>query len=125
MDNAPKWLRVSVAKGLGKLLLLRLANQPAEEMITATAEVWVQVMLSQRLYGGWDEAQDKWRIEEAFMRLCAECERFPVPKNLLDFLPKRKTPELPKPEPKPLTPEQQAKVAAMLKEFRGMLNAKR
>lgn len=125
MNNAPKWLRVAVAQGLGKLLLLRLANQPAEEMITATAEVWVQVILSQRLYGGWDEAQDKWRIEEAFMRLCAECERFPVPKNFLDSLPKRKVLELPKAEPKPLTPEQKAKISAKLQEWRGMLNAKR
>ncbi|ACA32314.1 conserved hypothetical protein [Histophilus somni 2336] len=120
-----KWLKRTVAQGLGKLVVLRLANQPPEEMIKATAEVWVQVILSQRIYGGWQEKEDKWRIEQAFMRLCAECERFPAPKMLLDRLPKRKTLELPPPQPKPLTPEQQAHVSKMLNEWRGVLNAKR
>lgn len=127
MDKAesPKWLRVAIAQGLGKLVVLRLANQPPEEMIKATAEVWVQVILNQRIYGGWIESEDKWRIEQAFMRLCAECERFPAPKALLDRLPKRKVIELPKPEHKPPSPEQQQRIAKMLAELGVGRNAKR
>lgn len=119
-DN--KWLKKVVAQGLGKLVVLRLANQPPEEMIKATAEVWVQVILSQRLYGGWQEKEDKWRIEQAFMRLCAECERFPAPKMLLDRLPNRKIAELPPPEPKPLTPARREQLAKMFAKLKGVIN---
>ncbi len=118
--NNPKWLNVSIAQGLAGLVLLRLPNTPPEDMIKATAKVWVTALTTVKLYGGWNEVEDKWRIESAFTRLYAECDRFPSPKMLIERLPKRKVLELPEPQ---ITKEQQEinrqRIAALIRTVRG------
>lgn len=125
MNKEVNWLKKTVAQGLGKLVVLRLSNQPPEEMIAATAEIWVQALLTQKLDGGWQESEDKWRIEQGFMQLCAECERFPAPKMLLERLPKRKIPELPTPAPRPLTREEKHRHQAFCQQLREIIRGNR
>lgn len=107
MEN--KWLNSAIAQGLAGMVLLRLPNQPPEDMIAATAKVWVKVISQIKLYNGWNEQDDKARIEQAFLRLYAECDRFPTPKQFLDRLPPRKTVQA---LPQPKMTEQQRLIAA-------------
>lgn len=90
-----QWLKATIAKGLAGLVVLRLPNQPPEEMITKTAEIWVKAILHQKIHNGWNAEQDQWRIEHAFLTLYAQCDRFPSPKMLLERLPARKILALP------------------------------
>lgn len=116
-DTNPKWLKSAVSKGLAGLVLLRLPNTPPEELIQQTAKVWLLAITQTKLFNGWNEQDDKWRIEKAFLQLYAECDRFPSPKMLIERLPKRVVLELPEPT---LTAEQQQRNAEnwrKLKEF--------
>ncbi|BFU64735.1 hypothetical protein [Rodentibacter abscessus] len=119
--STPQWLKETIAKGLGGLVVLRLANTPPEEVIKDTAKIWTLVISRQPNYGGWDEVQDKWRIEEGFMRLYAECEYFPSPKMLIDRLPKRKQPEVYLIERK-LTQAEKQRMAENCRKLRELLN---
>lgn len=119
------WLRATIAKGLAGLVVLRLSGQPPEDMIIKTAEIWVKAILHQKIYNGWNEQDDKWRIEEAFLTLYAECDRFPSPKMLLERLPKRKVLTLPEPKITVLTPEERERNLAFCQQFRKILGAAR
>lgn len=113
------WLNATIAQGLGGLVLLRLPNQPPEELIKQTAKVWVIALESVKLYGGWNEEDDKWRIEKGFQCLYAECDRFPAPKMLIERMPKRKAVEaLPAPA---LSDEQVARNLARLAKIKRLV----
>lgn len=115
------WLRATIAKGLAGLVVLRLQGQPPEDMITKTAEIWVKAILHQKIFNGWNEQEDKWRIEEAFLTLYSECERFPSPKMLLDRMPKRIVLALPEPEMTVLTQEERERNIQFCQQFKQML----
>lgn len=119
------WLRATIAKGLAGLVVLRLQGQPPEDMITKTAEIWVKAILHQKIFNGWNEQEDKWRIEEAFLTLYAECDRFPSPKMLLERLPKRRILALPEPKITVLTAEERERNLAFCQQFRKILGAAR
>lgn len=89
MEQDLNWLNAAIAKGLMGLVTLRLPNTPPEEIIVKTAQIWV-LALTKGLGNTWNEEDDLWRIENAFMRLYADCDRFPSPKMLIERLPKRK-----------------------------------
>lgn len=126
MDNQQntQWLKATIAKGLAGFIVLRLPNQPPEEMITKTAEIWLQAILHKKLYNGWNESEDKWRIEQAFLNLYAECERFPSPKMLLERLPARKVLALPEPVYQ-MTAQDKARHRQMCQQMREILGAVR
>lgn len=114
----PQWLKSAVSQGIAGLVLLRLPNQPPEEMITKTAQVW---LLALNKHQTWHESEDKWRIEDGFARLYGECDRFPNPKMLLERMPKRKPPlELP---PKEMTDEDWTRQQANIKRLKERLKA--
>ncbi|OBP35178.1 hypothetical protein A6J59_004140 [Pasteurella multocida] len=123
MENM--WLKSVIAKGLAGLIVLRLPNQPSEDTIAKTAEIWVKTILHQKIFNGWNEQDDKWRIEEAFLTLYAECDRFPSPKMLLERLPKRRVLALPEPKITVLTAEERERNLAFCQQFRKMLGAAR
>lgn len=81
------WLNAVIAKGLMGLVALRLPNTPPEEIIVKTAQIWV-LALTKGLGTKWEKKRDTPRIEKAFMRLYAECDRFPNPKMLIERLPR-------------------------------------
>ena len=119
------WLRATIAKGLAGLVVLRLQGQPPEDMITKTAEIWVKAILHQKIFNGWNEQEDKWRIEEAFLTLYSECDRFPSPKMLLERLPKRRVLALSEPKITVLTAEERERNLAFCQQFRKILGAAR
>ena len=70
--------------GVMGLSLLSLDRSPAADQLEAAAEVWVLALQQGR---DWSEARDAGRIRAGFMRLAAECTRWPAPRQLLDAMP--------------------------------------
>ena len=70
--------------GVMGLSLLSLDRSPAADQLEAAAEVWVLALQHGR---DWSEARDAGRIRAGFMRLAAECTRWPAPRQLLDAMP--------------------------------------
>ncbi|MCQ9121205.1 hypothetical protein MUU45_001692 [Rodentibacter pneumotropicus] len=97
MGRDNQWLKPVLAKGVAMLLLLRLKNSPADDVIKPTLEAWYRVITHKK---AWDMDLDKVRFETAFMTLGQTCDWFPTPKQLLEVLPKREYPELRPPPPK-------------------------
>lgn len=70
--------------GLSKLLCLRLAGCPSEEMIEGTVAAWLDAMTFNRV---WDEERDAPRIRYAFRALGATETEWPTPHDLIRNLP--------------------------------------
>ncbi|MDP8079537.1 hypothetical protein [Phocoenobacter skyensis] len=111
-----KWLKTTLAQGMASLLLLRLKNSPPEDAIEPTMEVWFKTITFKKV---WEQEQDQWRFEHAFMKLAQTCEWFPAPAQLLANLPARKEPKaLPEPE---ITQEQRQKMALRVQKLKKQL----
>lgn len=108
------WLNNEVITGLQKLYSLRLQNTPAEDALPATAMVWIEVL--QHMPVVWDQKQDEQRLRRAFATLMRLCDRWPVPKQLIEHLGSR--PQAPPGLPPPPIPESvRAKRRAELKKL--------
>jgi len=94
-----EWLRSEIAAGLQALLSLRLRNAPAEDMVTLTADIWVQAF-GLRVS---DMALDAPRVREGFRRIFPLVREWPAPIQVLELMSARPRPvEI----PYILTPEQ-------------------
>ncbi|PIQ25397.1 hypothetical protein COW20_15155 [bacterium (Candidatus Blackallbacteria) CG13_big_fil_rev_8_21_14_2_50_49_14] len=89
-QEPPKWLRDVVSDGLKHLVVLGLPGQPPAETIGMTGKAWIKALW--KYSTSWDEAQDRPRLEEAFLTMLPEVERWPVPKDLIAALPPRPEP---------------------------------
>jgi len=87
MSN-PSWLKRELSAGLQALVALGLKNQPAAEVLSLTADIWLRAIRRGNI--GCDIEQiDAPRIREAFDRLFPELVEWPAPKLLLDRIPPR------------------------------------
>lgn len=90
-------VRDAILDGLSALHLLRLPNAPAHARMEEVTGVWLSVLEAHCRH--WTPERDKGRMEAAFMRMCAEAERWPTPRQIIDRIPPRKPlPQLPKPK---------------------------
>lgn len=90
-------VRDEILDGLSALHLLRLPNAPAHARMEEVTGVWLAVLEAHCRH--WTPERDKGRMEAAFMRMCAEAERWPTPKQVIERIPPRKPlPELPRPK---------------------------
>ena len=97
-----EWLEEKIVEGVQSMIVIRMRNAPALETITTVARVWILIFKRQPIV--WNEIEDGWRIEEAFLSHMSESEFFPTPKDILTAMPKRKEAvmlALPRPEKKP------------------------
>lgn len=78
------WMLDEIATGLQKLYLLSLDRTPAAELLTGTAQSWLEALTEGR---EWDEQRDTQRIREAFVTLARTREQWPAPRHFLDVLP--------------------------------------
>lgn len=81
-DN--KWLLVEVATGLQKLSCLSLDRTPAAEVLSGTAQAWLEAITDGR---AWDRNRDTERVAAAFRTLARTSRRWPSPADFLDALP--------------------------------------
>lgn len=86
-DAPDQWLRLEIASGFQQMVMLKLGQTPAVEMLPLTAEMWVEV-----IGDGMNEAQDKDRVKAAFKQLFRSLKWWPQPADLLKALPVRKPP---------------------------------
>lgn len=84
MNVTPQWMKDAVLTGLQALLALRLKGSPSMDTLPATASVWITAIQSRPI--GWNEKQDLWRIQRAFVDLASTTETWPAPKALIDRL---------------------------------------
>jgi hypothetical protein len=84
-DAPDQWLRLEIATAFQQMVMLKLGQTPAVEMLPMTAEMWVQVVGD-----GMNEAQDRDRVKAAFKQLFKTLKWWPQPEALLKALPVRK-----------------------------------
>ena len=115
------WLRREIAEGLMALVALSLRDTPGADTVTLTAAVWETAI---RSAGVTVEQVDKGRVHAAFKALLtARLERWPEPAAVIGQLPRR--PAQRKLEVPPMTDEERASGAAMLREAREKLEGRR
>ncbi len=96
--------------GLSELALLRLPDHPPAKALPAVALVWEKVLVKA---AEWSD-EDAGRLAAAFTVFSANAERFPLPKDILHYLPPRPLPPpLPAPDPAPCPPEIKAQLDAL------------
>lgn len=114
------WLLAEIAAGFQRLVTLSLPNTPASDVLVPAAQIWHEALLSTSTQ--WNQDEDAWRLQRGFALLCRDCDRWPVPKHLIDRLPARKDKlALPKPT---LTPAEREANLARLKTLMQQLGAK-
>lgn len=97
----PAWFENAIIDGLTMLYPLSLEGTPSSETVTATADVWINVLWPAKQ---WHQRLDEQRIRRGFAALARNVDRWPWPMKFLDTLPARPPqPGLPGPQ---LTPEQ-------------------
>lgn len=99
---APDWFRHAIVGGLQMLFCLRLPGTPAQDSITATAQVWVQALW--HCGTDWREREDAPRLHAAFLTLCHSSVQWCAPRHLLDALgghPRRAPVAIAAPQPLP------------------------
>ena len=116
-EAAPGWLVAEVAEGIQRLLLLRLEGCPSVDAVEAVALAWADAVWVRA--GRWTQAQDAPRLRQAFRSLAAHARRWPAPVEIWDHLPPRQEPRAL--EPPPPTPEQRARIRALLQQARQRL----
>jgi hypothetical protein len=85
-----QWFMAELATGLQKLISLSLNGSPAMETIQLTAVSWAETLWAAPI--GWHSELDAERIQQAFLRIMRDIERWPAPKHLLNYLPQRPQP---------------------------------
>lgn len=84
MQHETEWLLLEVATGIQKLSCLSLDRTPAAEMLTGTAQAWVEAITDGR---SWDRQRDAGRVRTAFLTLARTIRRWPAPVEFLEALP--------------------------------------
>ncbi len=114
------WLLAEIATGFQRLVTLSLPNTPASDVLVHAAQIWHESLLSQPTQ--WDKDEDAWRVQRAFVMLCRDSDRWPLPKHLIDRLPERKEKQaLPKPV---MSTSERAKNIAKLKDLMQQMEGK-
>lgn len=85
-----QWFLNELVTGLQKLISLSLNGSPAMETIQLTAVSWAETLWAAPI--GWHSELDAERIQQAFLRIMRDIERWPAPKHLLNYLPQRPQP---------------------------------
>jgi hypothetical protein len=98
-----QWMVREIGLGLAKLLCLRLAGCPSEDMVEATVAAWIDALALGRQ---WDQERDTPRIRHAFRVLCASRTEWPAPKDLVEALPASEQKQLPRSTGIPATKEE-------------------
>ena len=111
MAHDNEWLLVEVATGLQKLSCLSLDRTPAAEMLTGTAQAWMEAITDGRT---WDARRDTPRVRAAFRTLGRTVRRWPAPAEFLDALPRVEQTAIGY-EVKPVPPDEAAKILARLR----------
>lgn len=115
------WLRREIGEGLAALVTLSLRDAPGADTIELTAGVWETVI---RSAGVTVEQIDKGRVHQAFKSLLTtRLDRWPDPATVIVLLPRR--PAQRKLEEPPMTDEERAQGAAILKAARERLGGRR
>lgn len=73
-----------MATGLQKLYLLSLDRTPAAELLAGTAQAWLEVLTTGRV---WERERDTPRIRQAFVTMATTRETWPAPRHFFDALP--------------------------------------
>lgn len=109
MSTAAPWFNNAVISGVQMLYSLSLQGCPAGEVLQLTTLTWIDALWRARF---WDEPVDTRRLDVAFASLAAAVERWPAPRQLLNYLPPRPAVlQLPEPQA-PVSPARQAQMAA-------------
>lgn len=116
-EAVPGWLVAEVAEGVQRLLVLRLEGCPSADTVQAVALAWADALWLRA--GRWSAQEDAPRLRQAFRVLAAHATRWPAPADLWQYLPSR--PEPPRLERPPPTPEERARIRAMLQQARQKL----
>lgn len=103
-----------MATGLQKLYLLSLDRTPAAELLAGTAQAWLEVLTTGRV---WEKERDTPRIRDAFVTLASTREQWPAPRHFIDALQPVRMPLSVGYEVKPLSPEQAAQRMAEIKKM--------
>lgn len=107
-----QWMVKEIGLGLAKLLCLRLAGCPSEDMIEATVAAWIDALIFGRQ---WDQERDTPRIRHAFRVMAANRTEWPTPKDLMDSLPASEQKQLPRSTGIPATKEEREANLARLR----------
>lgn len=95
--NRDAWFNNAIIEGLQKLVTLRLENTPPMETIQLTASTWQEILWPKKR---WHQQIHQRRIESAFTQMMGNINKWPAPKDLLDYMPKGEGQHmLPKPPP--------------------------
>lgn len=86
-----QWLRKAVSNGMKALVGAKLNGTPDYESLSVIKEVWIKAFIKRR-NGNWTPS-DIDDIETAFLTAIEQCDWFPSPKTVLDFLPHREKQE--------------------------------
>jgi len=122
MNIKPEWFKQSIIEGLQGLMILRLRGTPAADTVTAVASVWISALSSRPI--AWDEAQDRDRINKAFVELAATATHWPSPSEFLAILPPRKPQNaLPPPSDRDMSPQTRKMVNDLLERMRANFSA--
>lgn len=73
-----------MATGLQKLSCLSLDRTPAAEVLSGTAQAWMEAITDGR---AWDWGRDAERVRIAFRTLARTARRWPAPSEFLEALP--------------------------------------
>ncbi len=111
MKQLPAPIFNTMIDGLTQLHLLRLPYAPASAGLQAVAAVWEKAFLARCEFPEDSLKEDCQRLQIGFNRVAATADRWPLPKDVIAYLPPRKPrAALPKPQAVPCPPE----IAAML-----------
>ncbi|TCJ95937.1 hypothetical protein EV694_1940 [Volucribacter psittacicida] len=110
------WLQDTIINGLSRLIVLRLQNCPPEDAVELTVKVWLEAITFK--FPHLEEKLDRKRIEQAFLKLCCECERFPTPSMLIERMPPREIIALPEQE---WTEQDRQKAIENIQKLQGIL----
>lgn len=105
--------------GLSRLVVLSLRGTPAFDTLQLAADEWAKALWFGRQ---WDMVNDPPRIEDAFTKLIATREWWPVPRVLLDELPAKEKPRDWVRPPEKITPEKQASIRAQIANLQHQLD---
>lgn len=105
-----------MATGLQKLSCLSLDRTPAAEILSGTAQAWMEAITDGR---AWDRNRDAERVATAFRTLARTARRWPAPADFLEALPPVPPPPAIAYERKPASPEVASRYAREIEALLG------
>lgn len=83
-DDPANWLKREICYGLQGFVPLSYDGTPAADTIYKTAEMWHESLKSGS--AEWIEELDKKRLKDAFSQMTKSIDRWPIPKDIKNFL---------------------------------------